>query len=557
MLSTARPRGQSADYREHERPRAVLFDSPMRALLLTLLCANSIAAEIGVDNATPARFGASFATVDGIRVARFNGENGVDIPLSTEDAAETEVIAVFRAVKGAKVRLRANVGRGVAEADGVGTGDVQQLSLGRLKIPAGLSRIGVNAPDSGRARVQLHTIKLPGLVAAVSPAILPLHTTYVDEGKGGPMGWKAVNILAGFEARVPIVGELDSQERALSLKLKASGPGKLTFTTAAGAVSVDFNPSITSVKTPPIRFARGTQLLRIRAEGFAVRIDEAALDTGSVSQLWTLPNGNAQSVHYGYPLPQGVRARWAYAEALGEPGPPTTYHCVLGFGQGYFGYQVRGAGSRPDDRWFIYSLWDNGYVRNSEKNGVVSEDLRDKVVTLVSKGAGVVANAFDHEGSGGHSHWDFVWKDREPYKFLLGVKPDGKAAVFSAYVAGPGIEGWKFLAAFRRPDSDASLDGLYSFVEDWSGRWGDQQRACRYRNLWVCGEDGKWSPLLRGHATATAELGRGDFSHNLVDGTFELRTGGYDRTKGTAGKVLTIPSWGEAPQVDFDRLPKE
>lgn len=554
MLGASPPQRQSMDSLEPSRPLMVFCPTRMRLLLLSLLFAGANAAEIGVDNATPTRFGASFATVDGARVASFNGENGVDIPLSTEDAAESEVIAVFRAAKGARLTLRAGIGRRSVEAAAVGTGEEQQLSLGRLQVPAGLSRISVGAPDSGRARVQLRSLRLPGLVAAVSPAILPLNTTYVDEGRGGPMGWRAVNLLPGAEARVPIVSATEAQERALVLKIKATGAGKLIFTTAAGAVSVDYSPSVTSVRTPPIRFALGTQLLRIKADGVAVRIDEAALDSGTVSQLWTLPNGCAQSVHFGYPVPEGVRARWAYAEALAEPGPPTTYHCVLGFGQGYFGYQVRGPGNRPDDRWFIYSLWDNGYVRNHEKQAA-GEDLRDKVVTLVSKGEGVVANAFDHEGSGGHSHLDFAWKDREPYKFLLGVKPDGKAAVFSAYVAGPGIDGWRFLASFRRPDTEARLDGLYSFVEDWSGRWGDQQRACRYRNLWVCGEDGKWSPLLRAGTNATSELGRRDYSHNLIDGVFELRTGGYDRTDGREGFMLSVPVWGQSPNVDFSSLP--
>ena len=56
-------------------------------------------------------------------------------------------------------------------------------------------------------------------------------------------------------------------------------------------------------------------------------------------------------------------------------------------------------------------------------------------------------------------------------------------------------------------------------------------------------------------ATATGELGRGDYSHNLVDGMFELRTGGYDRAKGDAGKVLTVPGWGPAPKIDFSALP--
>ncbi len=527
----------------------------MRPLILAFVFVSASAANLTVDNATPVRFGANFVTADGVRVARFNGDNGVDIPLSTEDAGDTEVIAVLKATKGAKFNLKANIGRRVVQASSVGTGELQEVMLGRLQVPAGLSRLSVNAPESRRAQVELSGLKLPGLVSIVSPAILPLHTTYIDDAKGDHTSWKGIQLLAGGEARIPMVSEVDGQDRALTLHLRASGAGKLTLATTAGAVSVDLNPSVTTTKTPILKFPAGTQFLRLKAEGANVRIDEIVLDSGSVSQLWPLPNGNAQSVHFGYDVPKGVRAQWAYAEALAEPGPAATYHCVLGFGQGYFGYQVRGSGTRPDDRWFIYSLWDNGYVRNNQKGTGVSEDLKDKVVTLVTKGEGVVANAFDHEGSGGHSHMDFQWKDREPYKFLLGVKPDGKAAVFSTYVSGPGLNGWKFLASFRRPNTEARLDGLYSFVEDWSGRWGDQQRACRYRNLWVCGADGKWAPILNARATATSELGRGDYSHNLVNNMFELRTGGYDRTKGDAGKVLNVSDWGVAPQINFDNLP--
>jgi hypothetical protein len=527
----------------------------MRSLLLSFLTASVLAANLSVDNATPVRFGASFATADGVRVANFNGANGVDIPISVEDPSETEVIAWFRAEKGRKLSLRANIGRRVVAASAVGTGEPQQLSLGKMQVPAGLSRISVNAPESGGARVRLFGLVLPGVRALSSPAILPLNTTYVDAGKGGPTSWKSLDLSVDGEARIPLFGEQGPQERVLAIRLRSAGPGKLVIKGEQGpAVTLDLAAGPATLKTPAIKFQAGIQLLRLRATGTSVRIDEITLESGSVSQLWSLPNGNAQSVHFGYPVPREVRARWAYAEALAEPGPPTTYHCVLGFGQGYFGYQVRGAGTRPDDRWFIYSMWDNGYVRNHEKQAA-GEDLKDKVVTLVSKGEGVVAHAFDHEGSGGHSHLDFQWKDREPYKFLLGVKPDGKAAVFSAYVDGPGLNGWRFLASFRRPNTQARLDGLYSFVEDWSGRWGDQQRACRYRNFWVCGDDGKWVPLTQANTSATAELGRTDYSHNLVDGMFELRTGGYDRTDGREGATLTVPSWGEAPKVDFTALP--
>lgn len=525
----------------------------MRSLFLCLVTAGALAANLSVDNATPVRFGASFETVDGVRVARFNGVNGVDIPLSVEDPSDTDVIAWFRAEKGRKFNLRANIGGRVVSAAAVGTGEPQELSLGRMQVPAGLSRITVNAPESGGARIRLLGLVLPGVKALSSPAILPLGTAYIDDGKGGRANWRSVDLAPGGEARVPLVSE-SVQERAFTLRVRASGPGKLVLAGESGSVALDLAAGPATLRTPALKFRAGTQLLRIRAEGASVHVDEVLLESGSISQLWSLPAGPAQSVHFGYPVPAGVRAVWAYAEALAEPGPPTTYHCVLGFSHGYFGYQVRGSGTRPDDRWFIYSLWDNGYVRNNQK-AALSEDLKDKVVTLVSKGEGVVASAFDHEGSGGHSHMDFQWKDREPYRFLLGVKPDGKAAVFSAYVAGPGLSGWKFLASFRRPNTDARLDGLYSFVEDWSGRWGDKQRACRYRNLWVCDADGKWSPLTRAGTSATAELGRNDYSHNLVDGMFELRTGGYDRTDGREGATLTVPGWGQAPQVDLSALP--
>ena len=523
-------------------------------LPIILFAVAAQAVGLPVDNATPVRFGARFETVNGVRVARFNGDNGIDLPVSIEDPSDTEIIAVLRAAKGRKFRIRANLGGRAAEAAGVGTGELQEVSLGRMQLPAGLSRLTINAPGSGGARIELGGVKLPGVVAATSPAILPLSTAYIDDGKGGRAGWKGLDLADGGEARVPLVSEVDGQERALTLRVRSAGPAKLTLTGDLGATTLQLAAGPATLTTGAIKFRAGTQLLRLKAEGAAVRIDEVQLASGMVSELWSLPAGPAQSVHFGYPLPAGVRAQWAYAEALAEPGPATTYNCVLGFDHGYFGYQVRNPGDGEHDRLFIYSLWDNGYVRNHEKNGS-AEDLRDKVVTLLAKGEGVVANAFDHEGSGGHSHLDFAWKSREPYRFLLGVKPDDKAAVFSAYVSGPGLAGWKFLASFRRPNTQAKLDGLYSFVEDWSGRWGDRQRACRYRNLWVRGEDGKWVPLTTAHSTATAELGRGDFSHNLVDGMFELRTGGFDRAKGDAGKVLTVPGWGEPPQVDLTQLP--
>ena len=136
------------------------------------------------------------------------------------------------------------------------------------------------------------------------------------------------------------------------------------------------------------------------------------------------------------------------------------------------------------------------------------------------------------------------------------MRAEGAASVFSAWVDGPEVGGWRFLTSFRRPATEARLDGLYSFVEDWTGRQGDRERACRYRNLWVADAAGRWSRITQAHATATDELGRRDFSHRVVGDAVELRTGGYRHADGRQGFTLEVPVSGQAPAIDFAALPR-
>jgi hypothetical protein len=301
--------------------------------------------------------------------------------------------------------------------------------------------------------------------------------------------------------------------------------------------------------------AAGTYLVALDAQeaNGSVTLNGLLLNGATNPEIWALPNGNAQSVHFGYPVPKGETALWAYAESKSLPGPPTTYNCVLGFGHGYFGYQRKTAGTEAKDRVFIYSLWDNGYVKNDAKK-VSAEELRELVVTTVAKGQDVVASAFDHEGSGGHSHLDYSWKDNTTYSFLLGVKADGDAAIFSAWVKLAETGQWRFLTSFRRPKTAAKLDGLYSFVEDWSGSYGQVERKCLYSNLWIRNAAGKWVALKEAKTSATSELGRKDFSHAIEGNSVALITGGYSSTDGKRGVVLTVPA-GKEPVVEFAKLP--
>jgi hypothetical protein len=301
--------------------------------------------------------------------------------------------------------------------------------------------------------------------------------------------------------------------------------------------------------------AAGTYLVALDAQeaNGSVTLNGLLLNGATNPEIWALPNGNAQSVHFGYPVPKGETALWAYAESKSLPGPPTTYNCVLGFGHGYFGYQRKTAGTEAKDRVFIYSLWDNGYVKNDAKK-VSAEELRELVVTTVAKGQDVVASAFDHEGSGGHSHLDYFWKDNTTYSFLLGVKADGDAAIFSAWVKLAETGQWRFLTSFRRPKTAAKLDGLYSFVEDWSGSYGQVERKCLYSNLWIRNVAGKWIALKEAKTSATSELGRKDFSHAVEGNSVSLITGGYSSIDGKRGVVLTVPA-GKEPVIEFEKLP--
>jgi len=516
------------------------------SLASLLLAAWAGGADLTLDHAIPVRFGASLVEVEGKVRAKFSEDRGITLPIQVTSAGEVELVAQVIAPNGRRFRLQSK-GQGLNfEVESVGTGAAQDLVLGKAKVAAGLGRLELNSPSS--RNLQLLGLRVKG-VEVSAPPVVPLRTTYIDLNKGSHHGWRGLSLKDTGTARIP-----------LSVARATQGFINLDYEVAAAAtLKVGVIPYALSVGKGvlrvPLSLPVGTSLIHLEAKGAEIRLHEARFEGIKVSQAYPLPSGAAQSVHFGYPIPEGVDARWAYAEAIAEPGPEATYHCVLGFGQGYFGYQVRYKRGRPDDRWFIYSLWDNGYVRNQDKSET-KEELRDKVVTLVAKGESVDAYAFDHEGSGGHSHLDFRWQDQKTYRFLLGVVPDTDAAVFSAWISGPEMEGWRFMASFRRPKTVARLDGLYSFVEDWSGHQGDQQRACRYRNLWVADRSGKWHRLAVAHTSATNELGRKDFGHRILGDTIELRTGGYQHAEGKVGESLLIPAGGEAPRIDFSQLPK-
>lgn len=547
--------------------------------LLTLPCLALTANEVGLESTNPSRFGAKFTEAGGKVAAEFNGDHGVFAFFSFADKGEWTVEAQVTMPAGKSATLTGKIAgkafTGSAKVEG--TGKAEWISLGSFAALADAPAFLQLEAKERKGSVTLHgyrfTCATNTKAKATTVPLLHLKTAYTESpeisvGDRGGVGAATIQ-KAGGRLLIPIVVEKPGVKK-LSVRFTANKGSTATLAAhvvdnlkvdalkKAAKVSVQLTGTGKPALSKEIALtfpAAGAYLIALdaqQAEG-SVTLNGLLLIGATNPELWTLPNGNAQSVHFGYALPKGEMALWAYAEAKSLPGPPTTYNCVLGFGHGYFGFQRKTAGPEAKDRVFIYSLWDNGYVKNDAKK-VSADELRDLVVTTVAKGEGVNASAFDHEGSGGHSDLPYAWKDNATYSFLLGVKADGDAAVYSAWVKLAETGQWRFLTSFRRPKTEAKIDGLYSFVEDWSGSYGQVERKCLYSNLWIRTAAGKWVALKEAKSSATAELGRKDFSHTVEGNAVALITGGYSSADGKRGVILAVPA-GKEPVVDLAKLP--
>ena len=549
------------------------------AFLLTLPCLVLSANELGLESTSPSRFGAKFTEAGGKVVAEFNGDKGVFAFFSFSDKGEWSAEAQVTMPAGKSATLTGKIAgkafNGSATIEG--TGKPAWVALGKFNAladaPAFLQLEAKDRKGSVTLLGYRFTCVANAQAKASATPLLHLKTAYTESpeisvGDRGGVGAATIQ-KAGGRLLIPIVVEKPGVKK-VAVRFTANKGSTATLTAhvvdnlkvdalkKAAKVAVELagagKPALS--KEIALTFATaGTYLIALEAQQAtgSITLNGLLLNGSTNPELWALPNGNAQSVHFGYPMPKGETALWAYAESKSLPGPPTTYNCVLGFGQGYFGYQRKTAGTEAKDRVFIYSLWDNGYVKNDAKK-ISAEELRDLVVTTVAKGEGVEASAFDHEGSGGHSHLDYAWKDNATYSFLLGVKADGDAAIYSAWVKPAETGQWRFLTSFRRPKTAAKIDGLYSFVEDWSGSYGQVERKCLYSNLWIRNSAGKWVALKEAKTSATSELGRKDFAHTVEGNAVALTTGGYSSTDGKRGVVLAVPA-GKEPVVDLAKLP--
>jgi hypothetical protein len=399
-------------------------------------------------------------------------------------------------------------------------------------------------------------VSLVSLTASAAELRVPAFTAYLDpdvEGarvspRRGITGWTdpALKVLWFGEFKSP--GRLRC---ALDLRLPEGATSKLRLTvagqshegsaTGAGsdAVTVDFG----SFDIPQSGYQRFTlESLNPAGQPFG-DLDALVLDGPATQDAhFNLKSRrNAASVHLFYPVDKDTKVQTFYCEMTGLEDPVWTYYMACGWHRGYFGMQV----NSPTERRIIFSVWDSG--NEAIDRSKVGDENR---VKLVAKGDGVYAGDFGNEGTGGHSHWKYMWKTGEKQRFLVTAQPtDASHTTYSGYYFHPEKKQWVLISSWNAPKEGGYLRGLYSFSENFGGSNGHLRRKALYGNQWIRTADGQWLELTTASFShdPTGKADRLDRFMGLENGQFFLSHGGFVPGFTAYGEKFTRPALGHPP----------
>ena len=260
------------------------------------------------------------------------------------------------------------------------------------------------------------------------------------------------------------------------------------------------------------------------------------------------------SVHLRYAVPVELRndVKWFYNE-INVPEKNDiigSYFMADGFNGGYFGMQVNSA----TERHVLFSVWS---PFNTDDPNNIPDSLRIK---LISKGENVHGGEFGAEGSGGQSYMNYPWQAGKSYGFLMRAEPDSahNSTTYTAWFKDITAHKWMFVASFSRPQTNAYLGGLYSFLENFDPDNGDKTRMAYYQNQWAGDSRNQWHEVTgvtyTGDDTARKN-NRKDYSGGQKNGRFYLRNCGFFDDLTSLNLPFSKPAKGQPPVIDFDNLP--
>ena len=380
------------------------------------------------------------------------------------------------------------------------------------------------------------TCLLAAGVVHAEPLRIPAHSAYLDPDVNGAQisqdkpirGWNNPDLKIAWFGEIKEAGKIDC---AVEVTLPEGKESKLRFTLAGHSKDV----RVAGKGGDPVKVELGQftitkpgyqqfTLQSLNAKGEAAGdIGALLLDGPAVKDAHfnLKERRNAASVHLSYENPKGVNVEAFYCEATAVEDPLWTYYMAAGWHRGYFGMQV----NSPTERRIIFSVWDSGNEAKTRDN-VGHEDR----VTLVAKGEGVNSGDFGNEGTGGHSHLNYLWKTGSTQRFLVTAKPvDETHTVFSGYWFHPDQKKWMLISSWKAPKDGGWLKGLYSFSENFNGQNGYLRRKALYGNQWVRTDKGDWIEITRASFShdGTGKEDRLDRFMGVENGRFFLSQGGF------------------------------
>jgi hypothetical protein len=262
------------------------------------------------------------------------------------------------------------------------------------------------------------------------------------------------------------------------------------------------------------------------------------------------------SVHLRYDVPGEIKkqVKWFYNE-ISVPEKMDivgSYFMADGFNGGYFGMQV----NSPTERRVLFSVW-SPFTTDDPQS--IPDSLK---VKLQKKGATVHGGEFGDEGSGGQSFMLYPWQAGKTYAFLLRAEPDkeSKHTTYTAWFKDVATDKWLLIASFSRPQTDTYLTSLYSFVENFEPDSGNKVRLAHFKNQWLGDSGDNWhestGASYTGDATAKANY-RKDYAGGSTGAMFFLKNGGFFDELVPLNTPFKRTTSGQAPVIDFSKLPME
>lgn len=170
----------------------------------------------------------------------------------------------------------------------------------------------------------------------------------------------------------------------------------------------------------------------------------------------------------------------------------------------------------------------------------------------MAKGDGVYSGDFGNEGTGGHSHLKYWWKNGEKQKFLVTAEPVSKThTVYAGYYFHPDSKRWMLISAWKAPKEGGYMRGLYSFSENFVGRNGHVVRKALYGNQWMKTAAGEWQEITTAKFShdVTGRKDRRDRFMGLENEQFFLSHGGFIDGFTEYGTPFERPATGVSPET--------